>query len=84
LSFCEIPKKRNEIQEHLSFKDRKYFRLNVLNPLLEEGLLEPLLPGKPQSSKQKYIVTEKGKKQIDTAHYPPKYPPSTPQVPRKY
>lgn len=65
LSFCETPRKRDEIQKHLALNDRKYFRLNVLNPLLEDGLLEPLIPGKPRSPKQKYIITEKGKKLLE-------------------
>jgi ATP-dependent DNA helicase RecG len=61
LSFCEIPKKRNDIQEHINLKDREYFRLVVLKPLLENGLLKPLIPEKPKSSRQKYVITEKGK-----------------------
>jgi hypothetical protein len=61
LSFCKIPRKRNDIQKHISLKDREHFRLSVLKPILEEELLEPLIPGKPQSSKQKYVTTEKGK-----------------------
>jgi ATP-dependent DNA helicase RecG len=65
LSFCETPRKRNEIQGHISLKDREYFRLYVLNPLLEDDLLEPLIPGKPRSPKQKYIITEKGKKLLE-------------------
>jgi ATP-dependent DNA helicase RecG len=60
LSFCEIPRKRDEIQTHLSLKDREYFRSSVLKPLLEEELLEPLIPGKPRSPQQKYVITEKG------------------------
>ena len=40
--------------------DRTKFRNQVLNPLIEAGLLEMTVPDKPRSSKQKYRVTEKG------------------------
>ncbi|MCK4762463.1 MAG: putative DNA binding domain-containing protein [Candidatus Aminicenantes bacterium] len=61
LSFCEDPRTRSEIQEYLRLKDREYFRLTILKPLLDDGLLAPLIPDKPRSSKQKYIITGKGK-----------------------
>ncbi|HCH00097.1 MAG: hypothetical protein A2074_00625 [Candidatus Aquicultor primus] len=41
--------------------DRTKFRHQVLNPLIEEGLIEMTIPDKPQSSKQKYRLTEKGR-----------------------
>ena len=41
--------------------DRTKFRNQVLNPLIEAGLLEMTVPDKPRSSKQKYRVTERGR-----------------------
>jgi len=41
--------------------NRTKFRDQVLNPLLETGLLVMTIPDKPQSSKQRYRLTEKGK-----------------------
>ena len=45
--------------------DRTKFRHQVLNPLLEEGLIEMTIPDKPRSSKQRYRLTEKGRKFLD-------------------
>jgi len=42
-------------------KNRTKFRDQVLNPLLEEGLIEMTIPDKPRSSKQKYRLTDKGR-----------------------
>lgn len=51
----------------LERSDRTKFRNQVLNPLLEEGFLEMTIPDKPQSSKQRYRLTEKGR-QLLAAH----------------
>jgi ATP-dependent DNA helicase RecG len=37
-------------------KDREHFRSEVLQPLLEKGLLLMTNPDKPNSSKQRYIT----------------------------
>jgi ATP-dependent DNA helicase RecG len=41
--------------------NRTKFRDQVLNPLLQEGLLEMTIPDKPTSSLQKYRTTDKGR-----------------------
>ena len=43
-------------------KDRTKFRHQVLNPLLEEGLVAMTIPDKPRSSKQRYRLTEQGRR----------------------
>lgn len=55
LAFCEIPRSRQEIQEHVGMKDRKHFKEVVLDVLLSEGVLEMTLPNKPKSPKQRYV-----------------------------
>jgi hypothetical protein len=40
--------------------DRTKFRRQVLNLLLERGLLEMTIPDKPRSSKQRYRLTRAG------------------------
>ena len=56
LLFCAEPKSSKEIQTHLGMKHRHYFRENVLNPLIEEGLLQLTIPDKPKSPKQRYFA----------------------------
>jgi ATP-dependent DNA helicase RecG len=47
--------------------DRTKFRDQVLNPLLEEGLVEMTIPDKPRSSKQRYRLTDKGRQVLEDA-----------------
>ncbi|MFH1241244.1 MAG: hypothetical protein V1689_02675 [Pseudomonadota bacterium] len=44
--------------------DGTKFRHHVLNPLLEAELVEMTIPDKPRSSKQKYLLTEKGRRYL--------------------
>lgn len=52
---------RQEIQEKLKMSDREHFRLNYLKPALRSDFIEMTIPEKPNSSLQKYRLTEKGK-----------------------
>jgi len=45
--------------------DRTKFRNQALRPLLDAGFIEMTIPDKPTSSKQKYRLTEAGKKILD-------------------
>ena len=54
LAFCNIPKSREEIQNHIKIKNRDYFRKNILNPLLQRELLKRTIPEKPNSPNQKF------------------------------
>lgn len=52
---------RQELMDALGLKDRKHFGDAYLQPALEAGLLEMTIPDKPQSSKQRYRLTEQGR-----------------------
>ena len=41
--------------------NRTKFRNQVLNPLIDAGLIEMTIPDKPRSSKQRYRLTDKGR-----------------------
>jgi len=55
------PRAIKELMELSKRTNRTKYRDQVLNPLLEKGYLEPTIPDKPTSSKQKYRLTELGK-----------------------
>jgi ATP-dependent DNA helicase RecG len=45
--------------------NRTKFRDQVLNPLIEQGLVEMTIPEKPRSSKQMYRLTENGRRRLE-------------------
>jgi len=47
--------------------DRTKFRDQVLNSLLEERLVEMTIPDKPRSRKQRYRLTDKGRRVLEEA-----------------
>lgn len=51
---------RQDLQDKLNLANRENFRKNYLQPALDNGLIELTIPEKPNSSKQKYRLTEKG------------------------
>jgi ATP-dependent DNA helicase RecG len=51
---------RQDLQDKLKLSDRENFRKNYLQPALDEEIIELTIPEKPNSSKQKYRLTEKG------------------------
>ncbi len=53
---------RKEIMDRLGLKKEGHFRKTHLAPALKAGLVERTIPTKPQSSKQRYRLTQKGRK----------------------
>lgn len=51
---------RQYLQDKLKLANRENFRKNYLQPALYEEIIELTIPEKPNSSNQKYRLTEKG------------------------
>lgn len=65
---CLIENGITELMTIAKRTDRTKFRHQVLNPLIADGLLEMTIPDKPTSSKQKYRLTERGKRFLKEKH----------------
>jgi len=50
-----------ELMKAVSQTNRIRFRNQMLRPLIKAGLIYMTIPGNPQSSNQKYVITKKGK-----------------------
>ncbi len=55
---------RQQLKEGLGLKDDEHFRKAYLLPALDARLIEMTIPDKPRSSKQKYRLTDKGRKRL--------------------
>jgi ATP-dependent DNA helicase RecG len=62
LSFAETARSITALMELLEWKNRTKFRAKYITPLLELEILQMTIPGKPNSSKQQYYLTAKGKR----------------------
>lgn len=54
--------KRRELQAALGLSHEEHFRNAYLLPAIEAGLIEMTIPDKPRSSKQRYRLTDRGRK----------------------
>lgn len=61
LSYCLSDHSLLEIMSQMQMTSRNKFRTNYIMPLISSGLLDRTQPDKPNSSKQKYLTTAKGK-----------------------
>ena len=69
LAACADPKSREKIQKILALADRRHLRKAYILPALEAGWLVMTSPDKPKSSKQRYVITEKGRKMMEELGY---------------
>lgn len=56
LSFCRVPRSRQEIADHLGVKTVFYVMKHYVEPLLQNGQLAMTIPEKPKSRNQRYVV----------------------------
>jgi ATP-dependent DNA helicase RecG len=70
LPLCTGPASKRELQQAVGIRDEKHFREAYLRPALESGLLERTIPDKPQSSKQRYRLTSKGRQWLEEQRRP--------------
>ena len=56
LAFCTTPKSKKKLAVFCGFKDLRNFTLKHINPFLESGKLEMIIPDKPKSRNQKHIT----------------------------
>lgn len=55
MEYLKEPRTRQELQAFCNYGSRDYFRTKVLNPLVEEGIIDLTIPEKPHSPKQRYV-----------------------------
>ena len=65
LAVCEGALSREELQARTGIGDREHFRTQYLRPAIDLGLIEMTIPDKPRSSKQKYRLTDAGRKWLN-------------------
>ena len=63
--FCREARSAKELMNELGLKHWKSFQSNYLNPLLDAGFIERLIPDKPTSRLQKYRLTQKGRQLLE-------------------
>ncbi len=57
---------RKDIRERLGLKNDEHFRKTYLVPAIEAGLIERTIPEKPKSTKQRYRLIDKGRKERES------------------
>ena len=55
------PMSAKKMRDFCGQKDATYFKANVIDPLIAEGLVAMTQPNSPKSPSQKYYLTELGK-----------------------
>ena len=66
LRLCEKEQPITILMNNFEWNNRSKFKKKFINPMLDMELLSMTIPEKPQSSKQKYIITEKGKELLQS------------------
>jgi ATP-dependent DNA helicase RecG len=66
LEYCINEQPITALMNIFNWNDRTKFKKKFINPMLEMELLSMTIPDKPKSSKQKYIITAKGKELLES------------------
>jgi predicted HTH transcriptional regulator len=67
LEKCQEERVLLELMAVVGRSDRTKFRHQVLNPLIDAGLIEMTIPDKPRSPKQRYQTTEAGRSVLENS-----------------
>ena len=65
IPFCLQPVNRQILQEKLGLRNADHFRKAYILPAIKGGWIEMIIPDKPKSRLQKYILTSKGRKWLE-------------------
>lgn len=60
LQLCDTPRSLAEIMAAAEMKNRGYFKVHHLDPLLQAGVLRMAHPGQPNHPRQAYVLTTAG------------------------
>jgi len=61
-----------ELMKEVGQTNRTRFRKEILKPLMDASLIQMMIPDKPQSSKQKYVITDKARDLLENRNKPNK------------
>ena len=59
------PMSAKEMRQFCGLKDATYFKTNIIDALIEGGLVAMTQPDSPNSPTQKYYLTESGKSLLE-------------------
>jgi predicted transcriptional regulator len=62
MSHYDTAQDAKSLMQKMGLSNRTKFKNKYINPLIDGGLLEMTIPDKPNSSLQKYRITELGKR----------------------
>jgi len=65
LAASKTPLSLLQLSESLKRSNRTKVAQTIINPLLEAGFLAMTHPDKPNSSKQRYVITPEGEKLLE-------------------
>lgn len=62
VEYTDVPRSLTELLTRTGYRQRPFFKIQHVEPLLAGGILRMTIPDKPTSSKQRYVLTEVGVK----------------------